>query len=267
MKTAKPTTAPQPSQPSTPQNAPKGVAADALVNIEMPQITGAPPANTAGAALAKSEPIAENEASAPLPAGLPECDKRGVRYDPQRHLPKIHPLTKCWMPRKQRKTSQRTGAEASAAPIPAPKSYIPRETPAPEGATDTAKADGEAASGAAHAMPAASAQAVAEVATNAGYALTGALIGDPKAARPSPAEHANLRDTAAAYVEARGLKFVGGLAVFVGICAYLLGEDRRDMIFAGVKNFVAKLRKQPLKTAAPAEPAATAATEPNIFHP
>ena len=230
------------NEPTPPAQQPQPVTAAEIVSTDMPPVTGAAaqPASFERDSLKRIfDPNKFRTRD-----GKPQLDTQG-RFVP-------------FGGGRKRKTPN---APFAAQPQPAPQpSYIPREpsAPPPSPESGTPPETGEPAPApAGGAMPAASAKAAAEVATNAGYTITGALIRDHKAARPTAAEHANLRDTTAAYIEARGLRFVGGVAIAIGFLAYLLGDERREKIWEAAVTFARKWRKPPMKDVTPAKPGAS----------
>lgn len=111
--------------------------------------------------------------------------------------------------------------------------------------------------------PVASAETTAEVASNALYTLTGAAIGNHKAARPGSAEHTNIKKTIAAYLEYRGILFSGAAAIAITLLAYLMGEERREILAGRVKALAVVLRKKrEPKTVQPAPSTAAQQTAP-----
>lgn len=70
--------------------------------------------------------------------------------------------------------------------------------------------------------PVGSSSDAAEVGCRAAYTLAGMLVGTPKQAVPPSAEHKNYVETAAKYIDYRGWRFVGGLALALMGLAYIL---------------------------------------------
>lgn len=227
---------------------PQTVKAADILNTEMPAVTGAP--------VAPETPKPETAPKAGPETGIPH---NGRNYDPAKF--RTNPdgtlaLNKHGQPMPKGGRKKGNGATVT----PPSGSFIPPEMPPPPNPEMQPDAGPEEmGNGAKPEMPAASAKSVAEVATNAGYAITGAIIRDHKAARPSVAEHANLRDTTAAYIEARGIKFIGGVAVGFGVLAYLLGEERRGAILETGKRLWAVLNKPKPKDVTPPPANGTAA--------
>lgn len=93
--------------------------------------------------------------------------------------------------------------------------------------------------------------------------MTGALIGDHKAATATGSEHANIKAVATAYARARGIKVIGGLAVGLTVLAFLMDDRRRETVLDRVK---ALFRKKP--TAAAEIPVVeVVATAPTVVEP
>jgi len=241
----------------------KPVTAAEIVSTDMPPVTGAP--------AAAPNPETASPETAPKPKAAP-IFHNGKEYDPAKWLKNPDGTIKLNkhghpMPRGGRRPKAAGGAIPPQTPPPSQQSFIPPEpkATAPNNGAET-QDNGDAAAHAAS-MPASSAKSVAEVATNALYTLTGAATGDHKAARPTAAEHANLRDTTAAYIDARGLKFVGGVAIIIGGLAYFLGEQRREQVWNLLKKLAGMMHKPPMKDvtpprAAPAQPAPAVAAAP-----
>lgn len=70
--------------------------------------------------------------------------------------------------------------------------------------------------------PVGSSSDAAEIGCKVAYTLAGLAVGAPKQAFPPSAEHKNYVDTAAKYIDYRGWRFVGGLALALMGLAYVL---------------------------------------------
>jgi hypothetical protein len=121
--------------------------------------------------------------------------------------------------------------------------------------TPAAAANGDAA------LPA---EAYAEIGVRALYAVTGAVIGDHKAATASGAEHKNLTAVATAYIRHRGWVMVGFIAVVGTVAAYMLMDGRREPLMQRIKTVLANLRKKKPQNVTPMEehPVDSAPAEP-----
>ena len=92
---------------------PETITADELIGDPVP-----PPTAPAAAASAVQQPTHA------APNVAVECDKRGTPFDAAKHLPKMHPTTGAWMPR--RKAAAAAPASGSfIAPDPAPSPVAP----------------------------------------------------------------------------------------------------------------------------------------------
>lgn len=160
-----------------------------------------------------------------------ETDSAGVVWDRAKHATKKHPHTGRWMPRGGRrpKFAAVPRAAPAAAPEPSPWSEAERAAAAGQPAeplpSPTAPAPGAADEPAPVPTgpgPKADADDAAEVATQAIYLATGVATGHPDEARLRPGDHANLRNTLAAYFRAKGWAVTGGLAVGLALAAYFL---------------------------------------------
>ena len=200
--------------------------------------------------------------------------RSGVPFDPARHIPKQHPRSGGWMPRGGRKP--KAGRAAAPSPSLPPSSSLVDSSPPPSGSPGEPSApaaeppppaaapsfdDIERAAGApapSEPLPGAAApsgdaalpaEASAEIACRALYAVTGAVIGDHKAATAGAAEHKSLTNVATAYIRHRGWAMVGFIAIVGTLLAYILHDGRREPITERFKKLLLSLgKKKPAPT-------------------
>lgn len=231
---------------------------------------------TLASEIAKDAPRVAQTAAEPQPApaiateSAGPSDKSGRAWDPTKYRtnadgsPFVNKFGN-YMPapraRGSAKAQPQQASETATAPAPRAESTPESVTPAwseaerAEALTPQPAAEAETA---AHAQPPiASPEATAEVASNAIYTLAGAALGNHKAARPGSAEHTNIKKTLAAYLASKGLVIAGGAAVLVTVAAYLVGEERREIVVERIKTFVASLRKKAEPQTVRPEPAQT----------
>ncbi len=230
-------------------------------------------------------------------AGTP--DAKGTPYDAAKHVPRMNPKTGRWMPRSPGRFAKRPAAAPAGAPTPAeaprpaelppvtevtadalvelpaartapPLAEVKPGAPAaeaspenpptsasiPEVGPDAGPAGADPARGA---DARASAAHAGKLAARATYAVTGAVIRDHKAAKPTPAEHTALADTWTAFFEFRGVALVGVFAVGAAVLCYLLEDGRREPFVDFVKGL---FRKKPERRAEPVADAPAPATPP-----
>jgi hypothetical protein len=130
----------------------------------------------------------------------------------------------------------KAGEPAAPQSVVAPDSVLPA-LPKPE-ALAGAPADEDATM---------SPEAVGDVGCKTLYVLTGAVIGDYKAATATGAEHAALSKTLAAYAKHRGILFRGTLALIGMFVAYAVAEDRRGLIVGKIKGWLGWKKAEPRK--------------------
>jgi hypothetical protein len=236
----------------------------------------------------------------PPPVGT--LDRKGRAFDPAKHHPRVSQWD-TWIPRGKPfggpgrepaapapapTLGESAAVETSAAPAASPETAAeapgaaPAASPTPEPMPrfdDLEKAAGLGETPAAPASPPPPPDATgtprrdAEVACKGLYLVTGLLTGAPGEAKPAASLHADLRDTLGAYLESRGIRSVGIVAVAVGLIAYFLdvfskpesGGKLREWIGGGRKAPAARepvtVEAEPV-TPAPAATAATAAPAP-----
>lgn len=214
--------------------------------------------------LIDSQPEIPANASAIAP-GTP--DDHGTPFDPARHIPKKHPRTGRWMPRGGRKVkSSATTSTASELPLGDTSAALSSASSnagndaerSTKGAPDfsdidaaagpaTKPAEGAAATPAtaANGDAALPAEAAGEIGSRALYAITGAVIGNHKAATAGAAEHKNITAVLTAYAKHRGWAMVGALALIGTIVAYLLADGRREPLAEMIKKAFGQLKKKP----------------------
>jgi hypothetical protein len=205
-------------------------------------------------------------ASPSAPAGAPpapppadaERDSLGRPFDSAKFKPEKDSLGR-WKNRNAGRRGSRPDAPAPAAPLPPVREIGPDDPPAP----DSPPPPGASAPAGAAAAPSGDAQASAahagKLAARATYAVTGALIRDHKAAKPSPDEHAALADTWTAFFQFRGVALVGVVAVGAAVLCYLLEDGRREPFVEFVKGLFAKKREKRAEPVAPPAPASAPA--------
>jgi|GEM_PF-4019306 len=225
-------------------------------------------------------------------------DAKGTPYDPAKHVPRMNSRTGRWMPRSPGRFAKRPAAAPAAAEAPRPVDLPPVTevtadalvelpaartappiaevkpgAPAAEASPETPPASASIPdvgpdSGPAGADPARTADARAsaahagKLAARATYAVTGAVIRDHKAAKPTPAEHTALADTWTAFFEFRGVALVGVFAVGAAVLCYLLEDGRREPFVDFVKGL---FRKKPEKRA-PATPLPAPSSPASVHH-
>jgi len=192
---------------------------------------------------------------APVTHGPAPIDKAGRLFDPKHYRANADgsPFLNAkgyFMPRGGRKAKTAGPVvTASAAPIAAPAVPLPpavdawsasdRATAAgvPSGQPgEPGEAAGPSAAGQA-APPVGKSSDAAEVGCRAVYTAAGLVFGAPDEATPPPAEHKNYVEAAAAYIDYRGWKFVGGLALVVCALAYLLRMASKPKTEARIKKW------------------------------
>jgi hypothetical protein len=204
------------------------------------------------------------ESASPIAPGTP--DKHGTPFNPAIHIPKMHPRSGRWMPKGGRTkkpaaiasvttetTEQTTTAESQSketAP-PAAPSFDDIERAAGPAASDTPAATATVSPSGDAALPA---EAAGEIGARAVYAITGAVIGNHKAATASGAEHKNITAVITAYARHRGWAIVGPLALLGTLVAYLLTDGRREPLTDMFKKLFAGKKKPPVSVAAESEP-------------
>lgn len=178
--------------------------------------------------------------------------------------PKLHPRTGKPMPK-----SPGRGGNKPKAPAPSPASSTPAPSTAPasaaspaepspwneadrKGANASSSAGNDAAGspspdGGAPKSPDAtlSPEATGDLACKTLYSLTGAVIGDHKAATATGAEHAALSANIGAYCKHRGILFTGTIALIGFAVAYALSDDRRGLIIAKIRSFFGPKKSVP----------------------
>lgn len=204
-------------------------------------------------------------------------DRHGVPFDPARHIARQHPTSGRWMPRGGRKPkaaspfsgSTSSPPESTGADTPPPSPPSPAGSPA---ASEPAPSFDDIEKAAAEPAKPANAELVddkdaelspegtGEILARAGYAVTGAVIGNHKAATATGAEHANIKRVVGAYCRHRGIVFVGTLALIGTFIAYLLDDLRREVVVERIKAF---FRAKPgPRTSTPSAPEKTRETAP-----
>lgn len=228
-------------------------------------------------------------AASPIAPGTPDKSAKATPFDPARHIPKMHPKHGYWMPKGGRTKTPKSAAPSSGSTS-SPQANTGEEqpelftpSPASPAASHVAPSfdDIERAAGApATAAPAAAApagdaslpaEAAGEIGARAVYAITGAVIGNHKAATASGAEHKNITAVITAYARHRGWAVVGPLALLGTLVAYLLTDGRREPLTEMIKKLFAGKKKPPLTVAPESEPIditpAPAAVEPPASAP
>jgi hypothetical protein len=189
---------------------------------------------------------------------------KGVPFDPARHIPRTNPKTGAWMPKGGRKpktasessgsTSSQPGSTEPAQPeLFTPSDTSPIDSPAAPSFEDIEKAAGPVASETPSPAPGAApsgdatlpAEAAGEIGARAVYAITGAVIGNHKAATASGAEHKNITAVITAYAKHRGWAAVGLVALIGTLVAYLLTDGRREPLVDMIKRAIANAKKKP----------------------
>lgn len=172
---------------------------------DLPPVTAAVVGSTPTVSVQEAE---SSSSSQPGPASAetpePERDAKGVPFDSIRHLPKKHPRTGCWLPRRQ---------SANGAPKPTPsgaadaanRSFVGPDAPEPAAPMPAPAADQFEAAGAA--------------ATAALIALGCTAFGEEWTPRRGEAE--TLQGAFAAYFKAKGVADIPpGLALTIAVLGY-----------------------------------------------
>lgn len=256
---------PDQTAPAAPLLDPAAVVADVLAAAPVPPPAAAPAPASAPTSTAPTSPAS--------PAAAAIVDRSGRAFDPTHHKtnadgsPFVNRLG-YFMPRGGRPkkadapatdtppaadpAAAWTAADRAAAAM--PSEPAPGGNPAPD-EMPPPPASAQAAGPAADAT--ATAEQAGDVLARAVYMGTGAMIGDHAAAEATGAEHKNLKDLIGAFLEHRGIRFVGWVALAVGFVAYLTGERRREKV---VKAIAGPARPAPAVT--PAQPAPPAPPAP-----
>jgi hypothetical protein len=185
--------------------------------------------------------------SGPVPSGT--LDKRGVPFDPARHLPKMHPRHGGWLPRPPKGVAKRKGAATAEAASPSPSSTAspapsaPNSSPASEtaspGATPAAEpspwteadrretsapapAPGEPSAPRVAAEPTPEADAQANIAAEGLETITGFFTGVPDEARMSAADRAAMARVLARWFQSKGWIAVGGFMVGLMVLSFFM---------------------------------------------
>lgn len=191
------------------------------------------------------------------PEQIPEKDAAGVPFDPARHTGKFYKKSGLWIykspgrPRKKASPDSTSTPPPSSTPTtdappsaPASTSNEPESPPSPPPPPPdfsdinraAAKAapepeaghvDGDAESDTPKPRPdaKASSASAARVVTKSVYLGTGALLKDTKAATPPAEEDKALTSLVEAFLEHRGFRAAGWLALFIATLAYLMRDD------------------------------------------
>jgi hypothetical protein len=159
---------------------------------------------------------------------------------------------------------------APGSPPPPQQTPPPAAAPVPEvGPQDEKTAPGAGAEAPRGADAKASAAHAGKLAARATYAVTGAMIRDHKAAKPTPDEHTALVNTWTAFFEFRGVALVGVFAVGAAVLCYLLEDGRREPFVDFVKGLFRKKgekRAEPVATPATSAGAPAPAPTPHSVH-
>lgn len=223
------------------------------------------PATVAATIAADAPRVSDNTAPTPQPAAAPqptapaanvEIDAAGVPFDPKRHLPKKHPRTRRWMPRKPSKnTANATDTPQNAAPA-TPQSTVPvsqiTATPAaPTAPEPTAWSDAERAEAAKSTAPqngeptAATPQtanngsqdAAAEIACEATEFFTGLATGEPAEAEMSAPQRKAMRNALSAYLVSKGWQCVGGVLLTLLTVGYFIATLKKPKTSAKLREW------------------------------
>lgn len=232
----------------------------------------------------------------PTPAGSSPVapgtlDRKGVPFDPARHIPKERKVTGGWMPRGGRKAKAASAAGSSSEPAslfpegspsspPTPSAPSPGADtpPTPPPAAETPPpsfADIERAAGAptpdakaveANAVVVENLEMQADTIWKGAYALLGIATGAPDETGRTGAAHANNRDVLAAWMKESGIRLKGGWALLIVVITYLSETGTKPKTAQKVSKWKAWLFP-PKQVQAAASPAKTEAAPAAVKQP
>lgn len=219
------------------------------------------PASVAETIAADSPQPAPEPVATPQLIASAETDAAGVPFDPKRHLPKKHPRTNRWMPRKPPKNA--TGAVATPQPAPEPSPWSETER------ADAAKAEIDATPESAPAAnaepqnvpeaitPAATRRAAARAGMRLIYTGTGIATGHPDEAVPPPREDKDLQDTASYILDASGWNpgpFIGFLVLLATYLIFVGSRPKTRQMLSDLVRGLWKKDVTPPPAQAPQKP-------------
>lgn len=228
------------------QAEPTPVTVEEITSFAMPTPTAPPPP------VQEKPPIIPTPAKPPvenLPTDGPrpgDLDEKGNAWNPEEHAKKMNRKTGVWMPKGGRKSKPAVQTSKTG--------YIPDQPPPAEDETEAAKPadakiDQEEPTGA---PPEATTRAAAKVGAKALQTLTGMATGAPEEAKMGQADESGFIETLSAYLESKGIRFVGLGAFLLVTVGYFAGVFTKPKSGAAAAGWFKKTPKPAPPVNAPA---------------